>query len=158
MRFSPDGQNIASSSFDRLIFLWRTYDENENYMVLKVRRGNAVPVACRSPVSAWCSLWLRWRLSWLMQGHKNAVLEVHWFQDGETIVTCSADKTVRAWNCEEGSQVKKLSEHQAVVNSVCPLRRGPQLFASGADDGVIKVRKRRVVTASGAAAARPLLS
>lgn len=75
-----------------------------------------------------------------LQGHKNAVTEVHWFQDGETLLTCSADKTVRAWNIEEGSQVKKLSEHSSFVNSVCPLRRGAQMFVSGSDDGGIKVR------------------
>lgn len=29
-------------------------------------------------------------------GHKNAVLEVHWTPDGERLVSCSPDKTVRA--------------------------------------------------------------
>lgn len=79
-----------------------------------------------------------------LQGHKNAVLEVHWFQDGETLLTCSSDKTVRAWDVEAGSQVKRLKEHTAIVNSVCPLRRGPQLFVSGADDGAVKVWDMRV--------------
>ena len=36
LRFSPDGQSMASASFDRLIYLWRVYDECENYMVIKV--------------------------------------------------------------------------------------------------------------------------
>lgn len=30
-------------------------------------------------------------------GHKNAVLEVHWTPDGERLVSCSPDKTVRRW-------------------------------------------------------------
>lgn len=51
MCFSPDGQCLASASFDKMVFTWRTYGECENYMVLK--------------------------------GHKNAVLQVHWFTDGE---------------------------------------------------------------------------
>lgn len=72
------------------------------------------------------------------------MLEVHWFQDGETLLTCSSDKTVRAWDVEAGSQVKRLKEHTAIVNSVCPLRRGPQLFVSGADDGAVKVWDMRV--------------
>lgn len=32
----------------------------------------------------------------LSPGHKNAVLEVHWTPDGERLVSCSPDKTVRA--------------------------------------------------------------
>ena len=31
----------------------------------------------------------------VLAGHKNAVLELHWFPDGGSIVTASADKTVR---------------------------------------------------------------
>jgi WD40 repeat protein len=107
MRFSPDGQSVASGSFDRTILLWRTFDECENYM--------------------------------MMRGHKNAVTEVHWFADGERLLSCSADKTVRCWDAEAGVQIKRLTEHKGIVNSCCPLQRGPQLFVSGGDDSSVKV-------------------
>lgn len=67
------------------------------------------------------------------------MIEVHWFQDGETLLSCSADKTVRAWDADTGRQVKKLSEHTSYVNSCCPLKRGPKLFVSGSDDKTVKV-------------------
>lgn len=35
MRFSPEGDVIASGSHDKHIFMWRTYGECENYMMLK---------------------------------------------------------------------------------------------------------------------------
>lgn len=35
MRFNPEGDVIASGSHDKHIFLWRTYGECENYMMLK---------------------------------------------------------------------------------------------------------------------------
>jgi Prp8 binding protein len=38
-KFSPDGQNIASGSHDRLIFLWSTYGECNNWGVLKGHSG-----------------------------------------------------------------------------------------------------------------------
>jgi WD40 repeat protein len=43
---------------------------------------------------------------WL-QGHKNAVLEVHWLPSGEQVMSCSADRTVRVWDASVGSQIKK---------------------------------------------------
>lgn len=79
-----------------------------------------------------------------MQGHKNAVLEVQWMPSGERIISCSADKTVRAWDVEAGQQVKKTTEHDNFVNSVCPARRGPPLFVSGADDSTVKVWDMRI--------------
>jgi hypothetical protein len=76
----------------------------------------------------------------MVRGHKNVVLELHWFSSGDALVSCSADKSVRCWDAHSGEQVKRLREHTAVVNSCSPLRRGPQLIVSGADDGVVKVR------------------
>eukprot|EP00906_Rhabdomonas_costata_P030032 RCo042410 len=40
-KFSPDGNSIASGSFDKRIFLWRVFGNNENYSVL-MGHSNAV--------------------------------------------------------------------------------------------------------------------
>ncbi len=34
-RFNPDGDVLASGSNDKHVFLWRTYGDCENYMILK---------------------------------------------------------------------------------------------------------------------------
>lgn len=44
MRFSPDGQHLASGSFDRTILLWRTYDECENYMMIRGHKNAVLEV------------------------------------------------------------------------------------------------------------------
>ena len=80
----------------------------------------------------------------VINGHKSAVLEVQWTADGTQLLSCSADKTVRAWDAETGQQTKKMGEHSGVVNSVCPARRGPPLLVSGADDGAVKLWDLRV--------------
>lgn len=46
MRFSPEGDVIASGSHDKHIFLWRTYGECENYMMLKGALGKGGVVGC----------------------------------------------------------------------------------------------------------------
>lgn len=35
VKFSPDGQTVASGSHDKHIFLWNTYGECANFMLLK---------------------------------------------------------------------------------------------------------------------------
>lgn len=85
-------------------------------------------------------------------GHRNALLSVAWTPDGAHVLSASADKTVRAWDAESGKQVKKMSEHSGVVNSVCPARKGPPLLVSGSDDGSVKLwdlRVRRAVQSYG---------
>lgn len=67
---------------------------------------------------------------------------MQWFPNGEQLVTSSADKSVRCWDAEAGLQIKRLSEHKSIVNSICPLQRGPALFVSGGDDSQIKVRRQ----------------
>ena len=75
----------------------------------------------------------------LYAGHKNAVLDVHWTNDGEKLLSASPDKTVRVWDTSTGQQTKKMTEHDNFVNSCSPLRRGPPLLCSGSDDGNVKV-------------------
>lgn len=79
-----------------------------------------------------------------MSGHKNAVLEMHWTPDGDHLITCSPDKTVRAWDAESGQQIKKMAEHSSYVNACAPAPRGPPLVVSGSDDGTAKLWDLRV--------------
>lgn len=43
---------------------------------------------------------------------------------------------------QSGKRIKKLAGHGSFVNSVAAAARGPDMVASGSDDGTVKVRAR----------------
>jgi Prp8 binding protein len=69
----------------------------------------------------------------VMRGHKSAVLQVCWPSEN-SIISCSADKTVAVWDANRGVRSRKLTEHTGIVNSCHAARNVPTLFASGSDD------------------------
>lgn len=70
----------------------------------------------------------------LLSGHKNAVLEVHWGSNGNTICSASADKTVGLWDAKKGTRIRRLINHTGIVNTCSMASNQPQIFASGSDD------------------------
>ena len=69
----------------------------------------------------------------VLNGHKNAVLEIHWSTNNR-IVSASADKTVALWDPNRGRRLSRLTEHDGIVNTCAVARDAPDLFASGSDD------------------------
>jgi Prp8 binding protein len=61
------------------------------------------------------------------------------------IVTASADKTLGIWDAHQGKRLKKCTGHTGVVNSVSTASaKGPYIFASGSDDGTLRLYDYRV--------------
>jgi WD40 repeat protein len=78
--FSPDGNLLASASWDNTIRLWDTSDPN-----------NPQPVG--QP----------------LRGHTSLVSSVAFSPDGKTLASSSRDKTVRLWNLTTPTDVKELT-------------------------------------------------
>jgi len=106
LKFNPAGTTLATSSFDKTVFLWNVYGDCKNYLVI--------------------------------EGHKSAVLDVHWSRDGSKIISASADKMICIHDAESGKKIKKLSEHESYVNSCCPSRKD-DFIVSGSDDNTAKL-------------------
>jgi WD40 repeat protein len=58
------------------------------------------------------------------------------------IFTASADKSCGVFDVQTGERIKRFKGHTSFVNSCSPARRGPELLASGSDDGSVKVGVR----------------
>jgi Prp8 binding protein len=79
----------------------------------------------------------------VLTGHKNAVLEVKWSSQSNTLVSCSADKTVAIWDANKGVRTRKLADHGSIVNSCSIARDNHQIFASGSDDCTVIIWDQR---------------
>ena len=104
--FSPDGQYIASSSFDNSVKLWSARDGK----FILTCRGHVAPVyqATFSPdsrllVSASKDTTLKcWdvrtgKIATDLPGHQDEVYAVDWSPDGERVGSGGKDKAVRLW-------------------------------------------------------------
>jgi len=72
-----------------------------------------------------CLLWDRYYANYnVLEGHKNAILDVKWSNDSEYIATASADKTIGWFHASTGERVKKLQGHDGIVNAVDTVKSG----------------------------------
>ena len=81
----------------------------------------------------------------MCRGHKNAILDLRWTADGDDLVTCSPDSTLRLWDAATGAQTKTMKGHAGFVNACDVSRRaGDVLVVSGSDDRTWKLWDTRV--------------
>jgi len=102
-KFSPDGQTVASASFDRHIFLWNT------------KSGSS----CDNHAD--------------MEGHAGAIVELKWSPDGTQLFTASTDKSCAVWDAERCERIRRLRGHTAFVNSCCPAKTGAGVVTGSDD-------------------------
>jgi hypothetical protein len=111
--FSPDGQTVASASWDKTIRLWDAASGAEK-QVLKGHEDviNALAFSpdgqtvASAPWDKTIRLWdaASGTEKQVLEGHENSVSVVAFSPDGQTVAPASWDKTIRLWDAAAGAE------------------------------------------------------
>jgi WD40 repeat protein len=144
LAFSPDGSLLATGGY-RSIRIWkRTLPETKSNVDL----GGEVKVAALSRDAATLAVALGKSVKLLslakkgkvvaeLKGHADAVTSIRYSPDGASILTASADKTIRLWKVDDGAALGRI-ETPAAVACAEWLAAGKQVATAGAD-GLVRV-------------------
>ncbi|ETO01889.1 WD-40 repeat protein [Reticulomyxa filosa] len=146
IQFSLDNKNILSSSYDTTVRLWdvklgleTNRSQRHSYPVMDVKipsNGQSILICLHTNIELWNG-----QLNEQIQqfvGHSNSVLGAEFSPDEKTILSYSADKTIRIWDIKSGKELNKLEGHTGWVVSA-KFSPDSDIIASGSTDKTIRL-------------------
>jgi len=72
-----------------------------------------------------------------LPGHTAGIKDLLLLKDGQTLVTASADETIRLWNLQTGAEIKQLNGHDSSVDALTRTTDQKTLISAGAEGRII---------------------
>lgn len=123
VRFSPNGQYLASGSDDRVVIIWH--------------KEEAIP-GLGSTFGSGEKHTENWRSYRRLLGHDNDIQDLCWSYDSQLVVSVGLDSSIIVWNGTTFERLKRIEAHQSHVKGITFDPAG-KYFATESDDRTIKV-------------------
>jgi WD40 repeat protein len=147
VNFSPDGQTLASASYDGTVKLWNvasgkkviTLYQHSGYVSSVSFSPDGERIASANADKS-IKIWSRdGSLIKVLRGHDAEVTNVSFCPDNQIIVSSSADKTISLWKLD-GKLVKTLTVGGSIRNVDCS--PDSNIIAVTSDDNIVRLWNR----------------
>ncbi|XP_019945463.1 chromatin assembly factor 1 subunit B [Paralichthys olivaceus] len=107
VRFSPNGELLASGGDDAAILLWKLNDSKEPDQAPAFQEDEDAQLNKES-----------WSVVKTLRGHIEDVYDISWTRDGNFMVSGSVDNTAIMWDINKGQKLCILNDHKSYVQGV----------------------------------------
>ncbi|XP_036099728.1 chromatin assembly factor 1 subunit B [Molossus molossus] len=106
VRFSPNGEILASGGDDAVILLWKVNDNKEPEQ-LAFQDEDEAELNKED-----------WTVVKTLRGHLEDVYDICWATDGNLMASASVDNTAIIWDVSKGQKISIFNEHKSYVQGV----------------------------------------
>ncbi|XP_053613098.1 chromatin assembly factor 1 subunit B [Plodia interpunctella] len=137
VRWSPNGQLLASGDDESIIFIWKQKTDKEPVVVQSLEQGE----------EQYKEAWVVYKT---LRGHMEDVLDISWSLDSKHLASGSVDNKLLIWDVDRGRYTSMLSDHKGFVQGVAWDPQG-QFIATTSSDRVMRtfdVNTKKVISRS----------